>query len=299
MNSALLALIHPLTMTDFFTQYEKNEPLLIESNFKLHNDLLQLPFLWSLESMMLAWPNSVQVHLPDVRDEASSIETNTHRAKELFDDGMGLLFNEVQTISPMLTDWVQALRQDLGVSQLTIGRALVYATPDGKGTAPHFDQNMNFVIQLHGTKIWTMAPNYHVKNPLTRHTMGLPMDPELASYVDDEMPLEMPQNAQSYVLKTGSVLFVPRGYWHSTMAQGDALALNFTFTAPTWLDLFSAALRSRLAQSPEWRETADGVADFDRVVISERRFDYLLKSLVNDLPNWKASDILGATEAEM
>jgi 50S ribosomal protein L16 3-hydroxylase len=102
------------------------------------------------------------------------------------------------------------------------------------------------------------------------------------------MPFEMPEDALSFELKPGSMLFVPRGSWHSTEAEGDALALNFTFTAPTWLDLFAAALRSRLALSPEWRETAD---------LNENKFNYLLSTLVEDLPNWKASDILSATES--
>ena len=110
---------------------------------------------------------------------------------------------------------------------------------------------------------------------------------------------EMPKLAQTIELKPGSLLFVPRGYWHSTEAKGEALALNFTFTAPTWIDLFTTALRSRLSLSPEWRETASGVCDPIRRGTAESYLETLLAGLKEDLPHWQASDILNATEPDL
>jgi 50S ribosomal protein L16 3-hydroxylase len=243
-----------------------------------------------------SWPQAVQAHLPDVRDESSSIDTNTKDAQKLFNNGMGLLFNEAQNISPLLVEWLEEIKKDKGLSQITYARSLIYATPDGKGTAPHFDQNINFVYQVHGTKVWNMARNTDLVNPLTRHTMGTMPDPEMMGYLEAPLPTSMPKDVETYELRPGSVLFVPRGHWHSTEAEGDALALNFTFTAPTWLDLFTAALRSRLAMSPEWRETANGVNDSDYRHLAEKKFDLLLSSLVDDLPHWRAADILDAIE---
>jgi 50S ribosomal protein L16 3-hydroxylase len=258
--------------------------------------LVNLPFLDSLQSLLHSWTSSIQVHLPDVRDESSSIDTNSHDALKFFQNGMGLLFNEAQSLSPVLVEWLVGIRKELGLSALTQGRCLIYATPHGKGTAPHFDQNINFVLQLQGTKKWRMAPNHHVMNPMTRHTMGQETDPELSSYLEAPLPTSMPEETLTFDLTPGTLLFVPRGYWHSTEADGDALALNFTFTPPTWLDLFSAALRSRLALSPEWRETAHGFSDPQRQKLAEGQFDFLLSTLVQDLPNWRAIDILGVTE---
>lgn len=289
MKSGLAALIYPKTAEDFFSSYENNQPFVVHKNDDYIKPLRELSFLASLDTLLKSWPSAIQAHLPDVRDEISSIDTNFKDAQKLFDNGMGLLFNDVQTISPVLEKWLVDIRKDLGLSALTYGRCLVYATPDSKGTAPHFDQNINFVLQIHGTKIWKVAQNRHVENPLTRHTMGSPVDPELMSYLDSPMPNKMPDDSMTFELKPGSLLFVPRGSWHATEAQGDALALNFTFTAPTWLDLLTAALRGRLAIAPQWRETA--------LVMDEKKFDYLLSTLVDDLPNWMASDILAATES--
>lgn len=252
--------------------------------------LTEIPALASLEALLACWPDPVQVHLPRIADEASSIAASPQDARKLFDNGMGLLFNDVESLAPQLPVWLDAIRRDLQLSALTQGRCLVYATPAGKGTAPHFDQNVNFVLQLHGTKTWSLAANDHVRGPMTRHTMGLPVDPELQSYARLPMPTAMPVDSREIVLEPGSMLFVPRGVWHATHASTDALSLNFTYSAPTWIDVFTAALRSRLALSDEWRETAAPAA--------AARFEALLRELADDVPNWTAVDILDATEAE-
>ncbi len=277
-------------LSQFASLYAKNSPGIVNGLSKDIQEITDLHFLKSLDSMLTSWPDKIQAHLPDVRDEASSVDVSATDARKLFENGMGLLFNEVQTISPVLDQYLQLIRMNLGLSAMTIVRCLVYATPDGKGTAPHFDQNINFVLQIHGTKIWKMAPNHDVINPLTRHTMGLMPDPEMMSYLEKPLPEAMPENFQSFELKPGSLLYVPRGHWHSTEAEGDALALNFTFTAPTWIDLLTAALRGRLALSPEWRETAHPA--------DEKRFQQLLEELKTDLPNWRASEILSATDPD-
>ena len=290
MQPGLAALIHPRSSSEFFASYAADEPFVVHGLKDSVGALTRLPLLGSLETLLNSGPNPVQVHLPDVADEASAIDATPADARKLFANGMGLLFNDIHTLAPELARWLAALCADLGLSALTQGRCLIYATPAGTGTGPHFDQNVNFVLQLHGTKTWSLAPNLHVERPMTRHTMGLPIDPELETYALAPMPARLPADCQSIVLEPGSLLFVPRGVWHATHAASDALSLNFTYSAPTWIDLLMAALRSRLALASEWRETASPAA--------AEPFDALLRELAHDLPHWNAADILAATEGE-
>lgn len=296
----LSALIAPHSAEEFFKQAWPKQPFVVHDLGQSILPLTQISFLQSLNALLNAWPNTVEVHLPDVSDESSAVDATPQNARKLFSNKMALLFNNVQNISDELQNWLSALRHDLGLPHSTYGRCIVYATPDGKGTAPHFDQNINFVLQLHGTKKWWLAPNESVENPTQRFTIGQPLDPELASYVDAPMPKQMPKDRREIILKPGSMLFVPRGFWHSTEANGEALALNFTFSQPTWVDLFTLALRSRLSLSPDWRELADGVTSRDeqRRLIAQQKLDILLADLVEDLPHWRAADILGATEGD-
>ena len=294
----LSALTFPMLGEEFLEEAWPDQPFVAHDLGESVQALRNLPFLTSLDAMLANWPNLVQVHLPDVADESSAIDTNTKDATKLYANRMALLFNNVQTQSPVLQEWLDALADDLGLPNSTYGRCMVYATPHGKGTAAHFDQNVNFVLQLHGTKTWWLAPNDSVDRPTQRHTIGQPLDPELTSYAHSEMPTEMPAEPLEIVLKPGSMLFVPRGFWHKTEADGEALALNFTFSQPTWIDLLTLALRSRLSLSPEWRALADGVRSKDesRRLVARQKFDDLLLELVEDLPHWCAEDILGATE---
>ena len=122
MKTGLAALIHPKSNAEFLDSYSKNLPFVIHANQAHLLPLTSLPFLQSLEILLKSWPTAIQAHLPDVRDEASSIDTTPKDAQKLFDNGMGLLFNEAQTLSPVLQMWIEDMRKDLGLSSLTYGR---------------------------------------------------------------------------------------------------------------------------------------------------------------------------------
>lgn len=293
---SLSQLLEPMSTEEFLNEAWPSLPY-VTHGLALR-ELTSLPFLESLDALLTQWPRKIQVHLPDARDESSAIEADPQHARKLFANRMALLFNNAQTQSPVLERWLADIHAELGLPRSTYSRCMIYATPDGKGTAAHFDQNINFVLQIHGEKTWWLAPNETFENPTERFTIGQPVDPELASYAMTEPPAKMPEPAQKVVLKPGSMLFVPRGYWHRTEASGEALALNFTFSQPTYLDLFLLALRSRLTLSYEWRALADGVTSVDsaRREQATAQLDRLLMDLTDDLPNWRAEDILGATE---
>lgn len=298
----LAGLIGPAEAAKFLDQNWPKVPFVAHNLQATLHSVFDLPFLQSREALLNSWPTIIQAHLPDVADESSSIDVDAKDARKLFANKMALLFNNVQTLSTELQNRLRALAKDLGLPSSTHARCMIYATPDGKGTAAHFDQNINFVIQLHGTKKWWLAPNQHVENPTERFTIGQELDPELASYSHTPMPLQMPnENRREIILQPGSVFFVPRGWWHCTEAAGEALALNFTFSQPTWVDIFTLALRSRLSLSPAWRELANGVTSANEAFRANAtgELNDLLTELVDDLPHWRAEDILAATEGEM
>ena len=288
MAPGLAALTHPDATDELAACFARNEPLVVHGLRDSIAELTALPLVASLDALLQCWPDVVQAHLPDVRDESHAVSVSPQDARKLFANGMGLLFDDVARYAPTLVPWLDAIRSDLGLSALTQQRCLVYATPAAKGTAWHFDQNVNFVLQVHGTKTWSLAPNAHVERPMTRHTVGQLVDAELHSYARMPMLDGVPADVREIVLEPGSVLFVPRGVWHATRATTDALSLNFTFTAPTWIDLLTAALRGRLALSREWRETA--------APASAATFEALLRELADDAAHWNATDILAVTE---
>jgi len=81
------------------------------------------------------------------------------------------------------------------------------------------------------------------------------------------------------------VLFLPNAWWHSTVAGASGLALNFTFSQPSWADLMGEAVRRRLSLHPKWRELARGAGSGDPVVASQanERLAALLDTFVGDM----------------
>lgn len=295
-KKALWNLIGTNRKSEFFDSYRVNNPILSHDLAESIKEITDLPFLKSFEDLFEFWPKTVDCYLPGVADEVNSTTVSLEKAQNLFLEGRGLIFNDADTESETLKKWVDEIIAELGVSTLTYGRALIYAIPAGKVTDPHFDQNINFVLQIKGTKKWWIAPNESVEGPMTRYTIGTAMDPELASYTK-EMPHSFPEDAEEFTLKPGSALFVPRGAWHTTKAlDEDSLSLSFTLTAPTWIDLLTATLRARLCQSGQWRETANFVTNKEFFLEATEDFDLLLAQLSKELPYWCAKDILSATE---
>jgi len=244
---------------DSFCLHERSEEL---------KELFIKDYFDSVLSALDWWEGPVDVHLPEARDEATSLTVNAHESQKYFATGHGLLLNDIESQDHSLIPGIQEVIQTLNLPSLTYGRHLIYMTPKRGGTAAHFDQNINIVIQIHGEKKWWVAKNESVQLPLTRHTLGLPGDGELSTYLDAPYPQSMPENAKEYTLRPGSVLFVPRGSWHKTYAKSDAVALNLTLSPPSYADLYLATLRSYLICEPSWRKSAqwNNEKDFQELI---------------------------------
>jgi 50S ribosomal protein L16 3-hydroxylase len=195
-----------------------------------------------------------------------------------------LAFSDAEHVFPVLKGILERLRWDLQLPLCTFGRCPIYASPNGSGEALHFDQNANFVIQLKGEKVWRVAPNRHVTRPTDRYTTAHPIpSSELLLYSPAELPTTLPLDTETIHMKPGSVLFVPRGYWHQTQALGESLSLNFTFDQPTWADLLPSDLRQRLLGDASWRELASGAGCLHAE--AAQRAVSRLKTLIASLPD--------------
>jgi 50S ribosomal protein L16 3-hydroxylase len=268
----------------FLADHWPHRPLVCHGPLERLGALAALPELQGLEPLLRAYRSPVTVALPDRRDEHSTIRVEPEAAHALYRSGMALILDHAERHLPLLERWLHLLALELGLARNALARTILYASPPGGGNSPHFDANANVVVQLQGTKRWTLAPNTHVPLPTDRWAMNMgPPSPELAGYLEGPLPEAMPEEgAEVVTLSPGSVLFVPRGVWHSTEASEDTLALNFTYSQPTWADVVSAALRQQLHRDVQWRELADGIGSPD----PERRAACLarLSELLHQLP---------------
>lgn len=300
-NIGLADLISPLTTNEFFSSYWPNEPIFIPSVKNKLAPLFAIPQLQSLEALVAARTLKVRACLPDHDDEYSSIHVDPQDALKVYKNRMTLVFDQMHFQDPFISRSLEQIRLDLGLvngggeNDLCRARSIVYATPEGCGTHLHFDANANFIIQIKGSKRWRLAPNESVDCPTERFTAG---SEEMPAALEKQChaPLidELPEDCLEFLLEPGGVLFVPRGYWHETTTDEDSMSLNFTFSQPTWADIFTKSLQEVLLQSPQWRELADGLEsnDPERKQSAINHFEFLVKQLTIELPDFTGNQLL-------
>lgn len=181
--------------------------------------------------------------------------------------GHSLYFNPPVALQK---SYIKQLAEDLGANfglkkdDGFGGDIEIFAVRGKHVTDWHFDAQENFTIQLTGRKRWSISPG--VFCPVTNHTNPKNIATEKydehrkvhASYApaaDVEPPKDFSQ-AQTFVLRPGSVMYVPAGYWHHVTCDSDegSLSINFSMSTSSWLDLLMNSLGQHLWKYQHWRE---------------------------------------------
>lgn len=177
-----------------------------------------------------------------------------------FADGATIVLQSLQRWWPP----VAAFCRELETTLTHAIQANAYLTPAGAvGLAPHHDTHDVFVMQLHGTKHWTLREPV-VEAPLRRHRTDAARAREQPVLFETE-------------LRPGSCLYIPRGVVHSARAQeGVSLHLTVGVLATTAHDVIQRlvtlagdvpALRRSLP--PGWAHDTDLAADAVEAVLAE------------------------------
>ncbi len=136
-----------------------------------------------------------------------------------FDEGATVIFNQLHTRVPTLARLCAALGRRFSSRVQTN----VYLTPpDAQGFDPHWDTHDVFVLQISGTKRWSIYDT-KVRLPLRgqRFERGTP-----PGDVSDE-----------FELGPGSAVYLPRGLMHSARSTDQAsLHVTLGLTAFTWAE---------------------------------------------------------------
>ncbi len=170
--------------------------------------------------------------------------------------GVSIYCWEVTLSRPRTRRWLAQLRSELGVSD-QLPRFGVFASRAQVGAPLHFDSQESFIVQLKGKKEWTFAPNHNISFPGVNHVAVDPVPAELLPDWKGRTPRTL-ANARRVVLRPGSVLFLPRGYWHSTRTVQDSVHLDVMFPLPTWSDVLLGRLKAQLDGQAHWRAPAVG-----------------------------------------
>lgn len=159
------------------------------------------------------------------------------RVRAAWQDGYSIVLNDVARFWEPVARYCAALRGDIHHAV----DANLYLTPAGtRGFDPHFDVMDVFVLQLEGSKEWSLWGEAH----------AMPLADEHVA-ID---PADLPDPRWTGTLAAGQALYIPRGHVHAARATDErSLHLTIGVKVTTWLDLVTAAIETARSD-PRYRE---------------------------------------------
>jgi lysine-specific demethylase/histidyl-hydroxylase NO66 len=183
---------------------------------------------------------------------------------EEFRTGATIVLQGLQRYWPPLTRFCRRLELELTHPV----QCNAYITPAGsQGLAVHYDTHDVFVLQVAGSKEWTIHPPV-LENPL-------PSQPWTRHKADPPPP------CLSVDLQAGETLYVPRGFLHSARAQKDLSAhLTVGVLCQTWHDVMREVVAGSSGDVTFRRALPAGYAD------DEETFAKDVDATVGQLRQW-------------
>jgi len=239
-------LIEPITPTTFFKEYYERKPLLVQGQ-----DPAKFASLLSIEAIDRYLATSLACY-PDVflvdaarelKPEDFSFPSETGgrvdlpRAYQLFDSGATISLSQLHERIPELASVCRSVEQTFnGHFQTNI-----YLSPrNAQGFKTHFDSHDVFVLQVAGSKHWTL---YDTLIELPLHGQGFDPDKHIPGPPTSEL-----------TLRAGDLFYCPRGLFHSARSTDDlSLHITLGLVGKTWADVMIEAVSEACLASPAFR----------------------------------------------
>jgi Cupin superfamily protein len=240
-------LLDPIAPTTFFAEFYERKPLLIE-----RQQPLKFASLLSIDAidryLSTANPCRPDVFLVDAARELKPEDysfanseppgrIDLPRAFELFRTGATISLSQMHERLPSLADLCRAVEAIFsGHFQTNI----YLSPPHAQGFKTHFDSHDVFVLQVSGSKVWTLYDTA-IELPLRgqafdpdKHTPGPP--------------------TRAFTLHAGDLFYCPRGLYHSARSTDEAsLHITLGLIGKTWADVMIEAVSAACLASPAFR----------------------------------------------
>jgi len=201
-------IFHVCSLEEFYENYFEKKALFIPSTSGIRStklfDFDDLDNI--LSSRKLVYPSlkifKNGVELPksvfEKIDESNGMSyADIPKSFILFDKGHSLILNRIDRLDSKLNSLSRALESDL---QMEAQVNLYLTPPNNFGFDIHYDTHDVFILQLEGTKDWTL---YDSEIPLVTDQLQIKKRAQ-ESFVEES----------NYLLTPGDVLYLPRGKYH-------------------------------------------------------------------------------------
>ncbi|HET9177054.1 MAG TPA: cupin domain-containing protein [Terriglobia bacterium] len=238
-------LISPIEKQSFFKEYWEIRPLVIHRGQPDYfSSLISLDEVdRALTTLDRRYPNTILKNA--ARDIARRDYTvdgevlDVAKVYQHFADGSTITLAFLDNVVPSLTRFCRALECELSFPLQTN----IYLTPPGaQGARPHYDTHDVFVLQVAGSKQWTVY--------------GTPYQLPLASQDFDPEVHKKGAVTLEFDLRAGDIIYVPRGVVHEARST-DEVSLHITagILRYTWADLLLEYVAGACLNDPAFRRS--------------------------------------------
>ena len=219
-------LISPIEKETFFDRYWEKRPLVVRRKQRDYfASLLSLDEVdRAITTLNLNYPN---ITLKNADKPVTAADYTVRGALDvasvyqLFSQGSTIVLAFLDTIIPTLTSLCRSLESELSFPL----QANAYLTPPGaKGAKHHYDTHDVFVLQIVGSKLWTIY--------------GTPVQLPLRGQDFDPAVHEQGAQTMEFELEAGDVAYIPRGVVHDARSS-ESVSLHITLgiLCYSWADL--------------------------------------------------------------
>jgi hypothetical protein len=283
LENQLEHLFYPVSPQEFFSRYWERKPVLIRG---ARDKFEHLEFSTEALCKMGRDPAESQVFkawTPTRREFAIDPASIRRHYKA----GRSICTSDVHLRHEPLRGVVAALKAVLGLAH-EIGFAC-YISPSQQGIALHCDRYAVFILQIEGEKEWRYAREPSVEFPLVSTFPGKPATIENFVAVHGRQTKRIPKQRDLLrtVLRTGDLLYLPAGTFHTTHAPKHSLSLTLGCGPRSMASIIGKTIERAFRDSREWRRNPPPIAASDAG--GAGAIETLLRGRMRDLSRWLAS----------
>lgn len=235
-HDRIAALVHPLSPETFLSDVWPGTFQHFEGSVSRLSELIDQPEFSDIETLVRS-PISGSIRADYTRvGKDSEMDVKPERAVELYHSACTIYLSRLATDTAKR--WMRTLDAEFGLIPGTT-QINAFASIAGRGLSWHWDPQEIFIVQVRGRKLWHVAPNEYIDWPTVSGQAGAERRPDIRPQLKDPTrPVERPKQWQTIEMTPGSVLFLPRGYWHTTENIDESLHLVLQMKMPSWRDFF-------------------------------------------------------------
>lgn len=236
-------LIHPVPKETFFNQYWETHPLVVRRGKKDYfGSLFSLDEVdRAITTLNLAYPN---IALKNANREVNAADYTRNGALDvasvyqLFSEGSTIVLAFLDTVIPTLTSLCRRLETELNFPM----QMNAYLTPArAQGARHHYDTHDVFVLQIVGSKRWTMY--------------GTPVELPLSGQDFDSKIHEQGASTMEFELEPGDLAYIPRGVVHDARSSEDlSLHITLGILCYRWADFLLELVADASMKDPAFRK---------------------------------------------